>query len=594
MQRRRLALLSALALLASSAAARRLDLREFPNPTRGGGGCSARDRGLDRVCDPDALLSAPGARAVQEAAGAAARGSPALPGADAAHACGGAAVERGHELAFAVAAHVPSLAGMSMAAGDAARALHDAWGVGRAACQDGVLVLLALEDRELFISAGAGTTALLAEFVVQAVIERARPLLRARDNDAAVLGIAADVAAVLARAPPQELMLLAARLRNEAQARAFVFVVLGLCAAAAFAYMAYLALRKRAEEQGAARDWAECRRRLLEIERLRDEAAAAAAAAAAAGGNGNGNGNGVGVGGGGGGGGGAGGDGGGGGGDSDERRAAQRRAASADGAGGGAADGAAPGAGAAAAAPSVARELGCCPICFEDFKPERERAAEVAAEPGKRVLRLPNCRHEFHLECLDQWMGQRGATTCPICRSVAYGGGADAPRAPPAAAPDGNGGGGGGGGGGNGFARGAAPQFPHPSQAGMRGGGLGGLGGVGGAMHHLELDFLLRALQMRYPRVIAPHVLGGWQQGGFMGPLARAPAFLERDPAVLAAAAARAAAEARAALARTMAQAGGRAGGFGGGGGGFGGGGFRGGSFGGGSSRGGGGGGGSW
>jgi len=118
----------------------------------------------------------------------------------------------------------------------------------------------------------------------------------------------------------------------------------------------------------------------------------------------------------------------------------------------------------------------------------------------------------------------------------------------------------------------------------MRGGG--GFGG--GALHHLEVDFLLRALQMRYPRFIAPHVLGGWQQGGYMGPLAHAPAFLERDPAVLAAAAARAAAEASAALARTMAQAGGRAG-FGGGGGSF-----RGGSFGGGSSRGGGGGGGSW
>jgi hypothetical protein len=72
---------------------------------------------------------------------------------------------------------------------------------------------------------------------------------------------------------------------------------------------------------------------------------------------------------------------------------------------------------------------------------------------------------------------------------------------------------------------------------------------------------------MRYPRFIAPNVFGGWQQNGFRGPLARAPVFLERDPAVIAAAAARAAdAAARAALAAAR-TAGGR-GGFGGGGGG--------------------------
>ena len=39
-----------------------------------------------------------------------------------------------------------------------------------------------------------------------------------------------------------------------------------------------------------------------------------------------------------------------------------------------------------------------------------ERAAEVAADAGKRVMRLP-CSHQFHLECLDQWLGARGANT---------------------------------------------------------------------------------------------------------------------------------------------------------------------------------------
>ncbi|KAJ9136073.1 hypothetical protein P3X46_033185 [Hevea brasiliensis] len=30
---------------------------------------------------------------------------------------------------------------------------------------------------------------------------------------------------------------------------------------------------------------------------------------------------------------------------------------------------------------------------------------------------LPNCKHMFHVECIDMWLGSN--TTCPICRTVA-------------------------------------------------------------------------------------------------------------------------------------------------------------------------------
>lgn len=36
---------------------------------------------------------------------------------------------------------------------------------------------------------------------------------------------------------------------------------------------------------------------------------------------------------------------------------------------------------------------------------------------------LPNCKHMFHVECIDMWLGSN--TTCPICRTVAE------PRVPP-------------------------------------------------------------------------------------------------------------------------------------------------------------------
>ncbi|EEF39831.1 ring finger protein, putative [Ricinus communis] len=33
------------------------------------------------------------------------------------------------------------------------------------------------------------------------------------------------------------------------------------------------------------------------------------------------------------------------------------------------------------------------------------------------VRLLPNCKHMFHVECIDMWLGSH--TTCPICRAVA-------------------------------------------------------------------------------------------------------------------------------------------------------------------------------
>ncbi|KAI3753945.1 hypothetical protein L2E82_26010 [Cichorium intybus] len=44
-----------------------------------------------------------------------------------------------------------------------------------------------------------------------------------------------------------------------------------------------------------------------------------------------------------------------------------------------------------------------CAICLQDFENEEE---------GRK---LPNCRHEFHLECIDEWLIRQGS--CPICRT---------------------------------------------------------------------------------------------------------------------------------------------------------------------------------
>uniref|UniRef100_A0A0E0JFI6 RING-type E3 ubiquitin transferase n=1 Tax=Oryza punctata TaxID=4537 RepID=A0A0E0JFI6_ORYPU len=36
---------------------------------------------------------------------------------------------------------------------------------------------------------------------------------------------------------------------------------------------------------------------------------------------------------------------------------------------------------------------------------------------GEKVRELPNCRHVFHVECVDAWL--RSRTTCPLCRAEA-------------------------------------------------------------------------------------------------------------------------------------------------------------------------------
>ncbi|KAJ7721164.1 hypothetical protein DFH07DRAFT_760584 [Mycena maculata] len=43
-----------------------------------------------------------------------------------------------------------------------------------------------------------------------------------------------------------------------------------------------------------------------------------------------------------------------------------------------------------------------CPICLDDY------------EPSDPVMKLGDCRHWLHKECLEQWL--KGASTCPVCR----------------------------------------------------------------------------------------------------------------------------------------------------------------------------------
>ncbi|GMG98546.1 hypothetical protein Nepgr_000386 [Nepenthes gracilis] len=63
-----------------------------------------------------------------------------------------------------------------------------------------------------------------------------------------------------------------------------------------------------------------------------------------------------------------------------------------------------------------------------------ECAVCLSTLEGEQMARLlPNCKHNFHAECIDKWLGSH--STCPICRTEAVPWLMPEPREPPAGPP---------------------------------------------------------------------------------------------------------------------------------------------------------------
>ncbi|KAI8465557.1 MAG: TLP18.3, Psb32 and MOLO-1 founding proteins of phosphatase-domain-containing protein [Monoraphidium minutum] len=81
-----------------------------------------------------------------------------------------------------------------------ARSVHASWGVGSAACNNGVLLLLATDDRQVYISTGTGAEARLPRPVLLAVMGNMKPALRERRYDEALLEAVHEIGLGLAGA----------------------------------------------------------------------------------------------------------------------------------------------------------------------------------------------------------------------------------------------------------------------------------------------------------------------------------------------------------------------------------------------------------
>jgi uncharacterized membrane protein YgcG len=78
-----------------------------------------------------------------------------------------------------------------------AKAIHNAWGVGDATTNNGVLIFLSIDDRALYISIGSGVRNILTPTVVDITIENMKSYLRTKTYDGALEYAVTDISLYL-------------------------------------------------------------------------------------------------------------------------------------------------------------------------------------------------------------------------------------------------------------------------------------------------------------------------------------------------------------------------------------------------------------
>lgn len=181
--------------VAASSSTRAWTPATYPNPQKDLDACGRR--GVpSRVCDPDGVLTLEGANMVEGAIQKIETGEEPY----ARMRCGELGL-RGYQVAVAVMQKMDTKKqhGDAAAAAQAfAKQLHDSWGVGHAECHNGVLLLVSVSDRQIYISTGAGAKHALPQHVLAAVTDNMKPALRQQQYDDALLGGVVDIGLALA------------------------------------------------------------------------------------------------------------------------------------------------------------------------------------------------------------------------------------------------------------------------------------------------------------------------------------------------------------------------------------------------------------
>eukprot|EP00798_Chlamydomonas_sp_ICE-L_P020928 gene20928-27777_t len=152
-----LSLVLAVVLLASCSSADNASPRDwtvetFPDPQHQPEACGRPGVALSRVCDPDGLLNEKSKDIIEGLIIKVDEGSEPY----AKRKCGGE--EKGFEIGVVIMAGFASNHGElpAHAAARMARGIHDKWGVGSGTCNNGLLLLASLRERQIYISTGSG------------------------------------------------------------------------------------------------------------------------------------------------------------------------------------------------------------------------------------------------------------------------------------------------------------------------------------------------------------------------------------------------------------------------------------------------------
>jgi uncharacterized protein len=142
--------------------------------------CGRAGRNSTAICDPDNQISFAARERVDAIAELTLKNtsSPCDP-------------KRGFKVAFVLMSHIDDLSGCwynkQCNAQKMTKGLHDRFGIGKRGCNDGVLFLLSIRDREMQISYGKATENHISQYVVNEILADIKHNLRRRDYDTAMI-----------------------------------------------------------------------------------------------------------------------------------------------------------------------------------------------------------------------------------------------------------------------------------------------------------------------------------------------------------------------------------------------------------------------
>ena len=151
---------------------------KFPNPTINLEACGRRGK-VSWICDPESILSYESANNIEELLYSVRKNT---------NSGCSKGENPGFQIGVAVLNRMRSNSDESVAktAEKFAKHLHVSWGVGNAGCDDGAVLLISRDDREVYMNTGRGARKVLTDDQVGLIFEEMKPHLRDKNYDKSV------------------------------------------------------------------------------------------------------------------------------------------------------------------------------------------------------------------------------------------------------------------------------------------------------------------------------------------------------------------------------------------------------------------------